>query len=100
MGHSNITLHCIALQVLHSVLNEVAIEWVSQTLHYIELFFKCYIVFLKRLPLNGLLKHYNILHCSSRATYCFHNFLMMLPLNGSLKHYDTLHCSSSATFFS
>ena len=74
MGQSNITLHCIVLQVLHSVLKEVAIKWV--------------------------LKHYNILHCSSRATYCSHNFLMMLPLNGSLKHYATLHCSSSATFCS
>ena len=91
MGRSNITLHCIVLQVLHSVLNEVAInwvnqtlcivlqelhnvlnevaiEWVTQTLRYIALFFKCYIVFLMRLPLNGLLKHYNTLHCSSRAT--------------------------------
>ena len=35
MGHSNIIRHCIVLQVLHFVLNEVAIEWVTQTLHYI-----------------------------------------------------------------
>ena len=33
MGHSNITLHCIVLQVLHFVFNEVAIESVPQTLH-------------------------------------------------------------------
>ena len=33
MGHSNIMLHCIVLQVLHFVLNEVAIESVTQTLH-------------------------------------------------------------------
>ena len=32
MGHSNITLHCIVLQVLHFVLNEVAIEWVTQNI--------------------------------------------------------------------
>ena len=32
MGHSNITLHCIVLLVLHSVLNEVAIKCVTQTL--------------------------------------------------------------------
>ena len=100
MCYSNIIILCIDLQELHSVLNEVAIEWVTQTLCYIALFFKCYIVFLKRLLLNGLLKHYNILHCSSRATYCSYNFLMRLPLNGSLKHYATLHCSSSATFCS
>ena len=58
MGYSNIIILCIVLQELHSVLNEVAIEWVTQTLCYIALFFKCYIVFLMRLPLNGLLKHY------------------------------------------
>ena len=91
MGHSNIIILCIVLQELYSVLNEaaikwvtqtlcivlqelpnvlneVAIEWVTQTLRYIAFFFKCYIVFLMRLPLNGLLKHYNTLHCSSRAT--------------------------------
>ena len=68
MGHSSIMLHCVILQVLQSVLNEVAIEWVAQTLRYIALFFKCYTVFLMRLPLNGLLKHYKTLHCSSRAT--------------------------------
>ena len=56
MGHSNITLHCIVLQVLHFVLDEVAIESVTQTLRYIALFFKCNIFFLMRLPLNGLLK--------------------------------------------
>ena len=56
MGYSNITLHCIVLQVLHFVLNEVIIESVTQTLRYIALFFKCYILFLMRLPLNGLLK--------------------------------------------
>ena len=56
MGHSNITPHCIVLQVLHFVLNEVAIEWVTQTLRYIALFSECYILFLMRLPLNGLLK--------------------------------------------
>ena len=33
MGHSNITLHCIVLQVLHFVLNEVAIEWVTQNIN-------------------------------------------------------------------
>ena len=68
MGFSNIIILCIVLQELHIVLNEVAIEWVTQTVRYIALFFKCYIVFLMRLPLNGLLKHYNTLHCSSRAT--------------------------------
>ena len=56
MGHSSITLHCIVLQVLHFALDEVAIELVTQTLCYIALFFKCYILFLMRLPLNGLLK--------------------------------------------
>ena len=56
MGHSNIIRHCIVLQVIHFVPNEIAIEWVTQTLHYIALFFKCYILFLMRLPLNGLLK--------------------------------------------
>ena len=56
MGYSNITLHCIVLQVLHFVLNEVVIELVTQTLRYIALFLKCYILFLMRLPLNGLLK--------------------------------------------
>ena len=70
MGHSNITLHCIVLQVLHFVLDEVAIESVTQTLHYIALFFKCNIFFLMRLPLNGSLKHYATLHCSSSATFC------------------------------
>ena len=70
MGHSNIIRHCIVLQVLHFVLNEVAIEWVTQTLRYIALFFKCYILFLMRLPLNGSLKHYATLHCSSSATFC------------------------------
>ena len=59
MGHSNIMLHCIVLQVLHFVLDEVAIESVTQTLRYIALFFKCYILFLMRLPLNGLLKNIN-----------------------------------------
>ena len=33
MGHWNITLHCIVLQVLHFVLNEVAIEWVTQNIN-------------------------------------------------------------------
>ena len=33
MGHSNITLHCIVLQVLHFVLNEAAIEWVTQNIN-------------------------------------------------------------------
>ena len=33
MGHSNITLHCIVLHVLHFVLNEVAIEWVTQNIN-------------------------------------------------------------------
>ena len=56
MGYSNITLHCIVFQVLYFVFNEVAIESVTQTLHYIALFFKCYILILMRLPLNGLLK--------------------------------------------
>ena len=70
MGYSNIIRHCIVLQVLHFVLNEVAIEWVTQTLRYIALFFKCYIVFLMRLPLNGSLKHHKTLHCSSSATFC------------------------------
>ena len=32
MGYLNIIRHCIVLQVLHSVLNEVAMEWVTQTL--------------------------------------------------------------------
>ena len=31
MGHSNNMLHCVVLQVLHSVLNEAVTEWVSQT---------------------------------------------------------------------
>ena len=31
MGHSNIMLHCVVLQVLHRVLNEVVTEWVTQT---------------------------------------------------------------------
>ena len=70
MGYSNITLHCIVLQVLHFVLNEVAIEGVTQTLRYIALFFKCYILFLMRLSLNRSLKHYATLHCSSSATFC------------------------------
>ena len=65
MGYSNIIKLCIVLQELHSVLNEVAIEWVTQTLRYIVLFFKCYVVFLMRLPLKG---YSNTLHCSSRAT--------------------------------
>ena len=52
MGYSNIIILCIVLQELHSVLNEVAIEWVTETLRYIALFFKW-------LPLNGLLKHHN-----------------------------------------
>ena len=56
MGHSNITLHCIVLQVLYFVFNEVAIELVTQTLHYIALFFKCCVLILMRLTLNGLLK--------------------------------------------
>ena len=121
MGHSNIIRHCIVLQVLHFVLNEVAIEWVTQTLcyialffvlhfvlnevviesvtqtlRYIALFFKCCILFLMRLPLNGSLKHYTTLHCSS----CYILFLMRLSLNRSLKHDATLHCSSSAAFCS
>ena len=33
MGYSNITLHCIVIQVLHFVLNEVAIEWVTQNIN-------------------------------------------------------------------
>ena len=33
MGHSNITLLCIVLQVVHFVLNEVAIEWVTQNIN-------------------------------------------------------------------
>ena len=33
MDHSNIMLHCIVLQVLHFVFNEVATESVIQTLH-------------------------------------------------------------------
>ena len=68
MGYSNIIRHCIVNQMLHSVLNEVAIEWVTQTLQYFALFFKCYIVFLMRLSLNGLLKHHKALHCSSSTT--------------------------------
>ena len=68
MGYSNIIILCIVLQELHSVLNEVAIEWVTQTLRYIALLFKCYIVFLMRLPLNWSVKHYATLHCSSSAT--------------------------------
>ena len=32
MGYSNVIRHCIVLQVLHAVLDEVAIEWVIQTL--------------------------------------------------------------------
>ena len=70
MGHSNIIRHCIVLQVLHFVLNEVAINGVTQTLCYIALFFKCYILFLMRLSLNRSLKHYATLHCSSSATFC------------------------------
>ena len=31
MGHSNIMLHCVVLQVLHRVRNEVVTEWVTQT---------------------------------------------------------------------
>ena len=31
MGHSNIMLHCVVLQVLQRVLNEVVTEWVTQT---------------------------------------------------------------------
>ena len=31
MGYSNIIILRIVLQVLHSVLNEAAIEWVTQT---------------------------------------------------------------------
>ena len=31
MGHSNIMLHRVVLQVLHSVLSEVVTEWVTQT---------------------------------------------------------------------
>ena len=69
MSHSNIIRQCIVLQVLHFVLNEVAIEWVTQTLRSIALFFKCYILFLMRLPLNRSLKHYTRLHCSSSATF-------------------------------
>ena len=56
MGYSNIIVLCIVLQVLHSVFNEVAIEWVTQTLRYFALFFKWYILFLMKWPLNGLLK--------------------------------------------
>ena len=33
MSHSNMTLHCIVLQVLHFALNEVAIEWVTQNIN-------------------------------------------------------------------
>ena len=33
MGHSNITLLCIVLQVVYFVLNEVAIEWVTQNIN-------------------------------------------------------------------
>ena len=40
MGHSNIMLHCVVLQVQHSVLNEVVTEWVTQTSLDIVLFFK------------------------------------------------------------
>ena len=31
MGYSIIILRCVVLQVLHSVLNEVVTEWVTQT---------------------------------------------------------------------
>ena len=31
MGYSNIIILCVVLQLLLNVLNEVAIEWVTQT---------------------------------------------------------------------
>ena len=36
-------LHCVVLQVLHRVLNEVVTEWVTQRTQDTELFFKCYV---------------------------------------------------------
>ena len=54
MGHSNILRHYIVLQVLHFVLNEVAIEWVTQTLRYIALFFKCYILFFNEVAIESV----------------------------------------------
>ena len=66
-SHSSIMLHYIVLYELQSLLYEVNVEWVTQTLCYTVLFFKCYIVFLMRLSLNGLLKHHKTLNCSSSA---------------------------------
>ena len=121
MGHSNIIRHCIVLQVLHFVLNEVAIEWVTQslryialffvlhfvlnevaiesvtqTLRYIVLFFKCYILFLMRLPLNGSLKHYATLP----LFFVLHFVLNEVAIESVTQTLATLYCSSSATFCS